>query len=222
MPSNCSEFNYLIDRKSIYSSNDIPSLIAYNKCLVNEINDLKSKSDSLENELESSQQELSLLSQKLSDQHETWNKDLSSLSKQLDIEVQSLTTLQEQSVDNFTSMFETVQTGYADQLSSISLILACAGIFFFIGLGIYKKREINQLKDETLDNVRETLRKEGVVRSLVESSLTESTVTALLDERLNTIANGLEQQIITRIQDEHLYNQRPNSDEDQLSDIIER
>lgn len=63
------------------------------------------------------------------------------------------------------------------------------------------------------------------MRNLVETSLTDSKVTELLDTRLNTIADGLEQQIINRIKDKELYNQRTDSpdcsDNGNLSDIIQ-
>lgn len=221
MPSNCSEFNFLIDRKSIYTTNDIPSIIAYNKCLTNEINELASKTNSLENQLDINQQKLSRLSTKVSDQKEFLDNNMVQLSESIDVKVGNLKATQQQNVDNFSSMFQAVQTGYADHLTAISFILGCAGIFFFIGLGIYKKREINQLKDETLEQVRSTLETEGLVINLVERALTESTVTDLVDTRLNTIAEGLEQQIITRINDVRLYNQPPSSNDDQLSDIIQ-
>lgn len=225
MSSNCSEFNFLIDRKSIYTSNDIPSLVAYNKCLINEINNLSTKTDELEGSLKSNSSDIKSINDSISNQEKLFETKIVMLSSSFDSKIENVATVQEQSVDNFTSMFETIQNSYANHLTGLSIILACAGIFFFLGAKAYKKREINDLKDETLTHVRETLTKEGLVRSLVESSLTDSKVTELLDTRLNTIADGLEQQIINRIKDKELYNQRPDSqdccDNGNLSDIIQ-
>ncbi|WP_220743868.1 hypothetical protein, partial [Shewanella colwelliana] len=50
MTINCKEFSYLIDRKKIFSDHDIPSLIAYNNCLANEVSELNSKADGLDKE----------------------------------------------------------------------------------------------------------------------------------------------------------------------------
>ncbi|OEE55669.1 hypothetical protein [Vibrio splendidus] len=225
MSSNCSEFNFLIDRKSIYTSNDIPSLVAYNKCLINEINNLSTKTDELEGSLKSNSSDIKSINDSISNQEKLFETKIVMLSSSFDSKIENVATVQEQSVDNFTSMFETVQNSYANHLTGLSIILAGAGIFFFLGAKAYKKREINDLKDETLTHVRETLTKEGLVRSLVESSLTDSKITELLDTRLNTIADGLEQQIINRIKDKELYNQRPDSqdccDNGNLSDIIQ-
>ncbi|MFA0631012.1 hypothetical protein AB4589_25210 [Vibrio sp. 10N.222.49.A3] len=225
MSSNCSEFNFLIDRKSIYTSNDIPSLVAYNKCLINEINNLSTKTDELEGSLKSNSSDIKSINDSISNQEKLFETKIVMLSSSFDSKIENVATVQEQSVDNFTSMFETIQNSYANHLTGLSIILAGAGIFFFLGAKAYKKREINDLKDETLTHVRETLTKEGLVRSLVESSLTDSKITELLDTRLNTIADGLEQQIINRIKDKELYNQRPDSqdccDNGNLSDIIQ-
>ncbi|EGQ7896047.1 hypothetical protein P3521_23460 [Vibrio parahaemolyticus] len=225
MSSNCSEFNFLIDRKSIYTSNDIPSLVAYNKCLINEINNLTTKTDELEGSLKSNSSDIKSLNDSISNQEKLFETKIVMLSSSFDSKIENVATVQEQSVDNFTSMFETIQNSYANHLTGLSIILACAGIFFFLGAKAYKKREINDLKDETLTHVRATLTKEGLVRNLVETSLTDSKVTELLDTRLNTIADGLEQQIINRIKDKELYNQRTDSpdcsDNGNLSDIIQ-
>ncbi|ELS0753468.1 hypothetical protein QQ213_003271 [Vibrio vulnificus] len=225
MTSNCNEFNFLIDRKSVYTSNDIPSLVAYNKCLLSEINSLTTKANELEGALKSNSSDIKNLNNSISNQDKLFDTKIVMLSSSFDSKIESVTKTQEQSVDNFTSMFETVQNSYANHLTGLSIILACAGIFFFLGAKAYKKREINDLKDETLTHVRETLTKEGLVRSLVESSLTDSKVTELLDTRLNTIADGLELQIINRIKDKELYNRRPDSqdccDNGNLSDIIQ-
>ena len=146
MSSNCSEFNFLIDRKSIYTSNDIPSLVAYNKCLINEINNLTTKTDELEGSLKSNSSDIKSLNDSISNQEKLFETKIVMLSSSFDSKIENVATVQEQSVDNFTSMFETIQNSYANHLTGLSIILACAGIFFFLGAKAYKKREINDLK----------------------------------------------------------------------------
>ncbi|MGI2261133.1 hypothetical protein [Shewanella sp. GXUN23E] len=140
--------------------------------------------------------------------------------KEFESNVNKATEIQQQNYQNFSNMFESSHASYSNHLTAMGVILALSGAAFIFSLRAYKNREIQQLKDETLSEVTAAITKKGVVKNLVEVSLTESKIIDILDTRLNTIANGLEQQIINRIKDKELYQQNNGNSGPALSDII--
>ncbi|ENO8811541.1 hypothetical protein ACCE85_003587 [Photobacterium damselae] len=206
MASNCKEFNYLIDRKQVYTSNDIPSLIAYNKCLVSEIDSLSDKVDKLDNANNDYKERLSNLGIKIASIKDLQEEKLQTFYSTYNEKLAKLETMQEQNLNSYNSMFETSKNMYSDTLTGLGIIITLAGILGIVTLTFYKLREIQELTDKTLENVEEKLSKEGYIQRVVSSALDSIFVNKKLDEKLEEVASAVEHRIINTISDRAIMN----------------
>ncbi|WP_305845928.1 hypothetical protein [Photobacterium kishitanii] len=206
MASNCKEFNYLIDRKQVYTSNDIPSLIAYNKCLVSEIDSLSDKVDKLDNANNDYKERLSNLGIKIASIKDLQEEKLQTFYSTYNEKLAKLETVQEQNLNSYNSMFETSKSMYSDTLTGLGIIITLAGILGIVTLTFYKLREIQELTDKTLENVEEKLSKEGYIQRVVSSALDSIFVNKKLDEKLEEVASAVEHRIINTISDRAIMN----------------
>ncbi|MEC6833362.1 hypothetical protein VXS06_16470 [Photobacterium toruni] len=206
MASNCKEFNYLIDRKQVYTSNDIPSLIAYNKCLTSEIDSLSSKVDKLDDANSDYKERLSNLGIKIASIKDLQEEKLQTFYSTYNEKLAKLETVQEQNLNSYNSMFETSKSMYSDTLTGLGIIITLAGILGIVTLTFYKLREIQELTDKTLENVQEKLSKEGYIQRVVSSALDSIFVNKKLDEKLEEVASAVEHRIINTISDRAIMN----------------
>ncbi len=193
MTINCSEFNFLIDRKSVFTANDIPSLVAYNKCLTREINTLNLKVE------------------KIDDTNEGYSTQLQVLTKSLDdfkalhtSELNSVTEHQNSSFDKYQSMYDSNLTAYNFALGLLTALIAISGVFAFITIKTYKTREIDKLVDGTLDKIKAKLDQEQYTQALVASAMDSTFVSDRVDSKLEDIADALELRVINTLQDQGL------------------
>ncbi|EOB1207067.1 hypothetical protein ACIQLR_003233 [Photobacterium damselae] len=226
MTSNCKEFNFLIDRKAVYSSNDIPSLVAYNKCLINEIDTLNGKIGSLEKDNQANADKLVEIKEQLSAKIDIQKAHIDSIEATSLARIESLQSMHEITAGNFTSMYESNQNNYGHTLTALSLIIAIAGVFAFLTLKSYKKREINELKDDTLTKVTNALENENYTQVLVARAIDSVFIGDILDEKLEEVADDIERRVLNVLQDRDMFDvastpHQESEEQLELKDILD-
>ena len=204
MTSNCKEFNFLIERKNVYSENDIPSLVSYNKCLTSEIDKLNIKTDDLEDKNQSNNDKIGSLEEQLLASKEIQLEKLGSLNASFNEKLAKLESTQSVAFDSYQTMFETSKDMYSDTLVTLSILIALAGIFAFFSLASYKKREVCQLADNALTEVKDRL--DNHTEGLVANALDTVFVSQKLDEKLEDVATDVENRIMSTLTDRELFN----------------
>ncbi|OBU38731.1 hypothetical protein [Photobacterium damselae] len=206
MASNCKEFNYLIDRKQVYTSNDIPSLIAYNKCLVSEIDSLSNKVDKLDNANNDYKEKLSNLNIKIDSIKDLQKEKLQAFHSTYSEKLATLEATQAVNVNSYNSMFETSKSMYTDIITGIGLILGAASLLAIFSVAQYKKREIQSLIDSSLDGVKDKLEDEEYTQGLVSKALQSTFVGTQLDTELEKVASAVEQRVLNLLADREEHN----------------
>lgn len=206
MASNCKEFNYLIDRKQVYTSNDIPSLIAYNKCLISEINTLHDNVNKLEDTTQKYSEKLAVLESKIESNSNLQLEKIQTIDAIYKEKLQTLEATQQVSVQSYSSMFETSKSMYADLFTILGSIIAVAGLVAIVYITQYNKREIQNLADESLKEVKNKVDNENYLQGLVSRALDSVFVSEHLDTKLEYVANSVEQRVLNTLSEQEVSN----------------
>ncbi|OBU36738.1 hypothetical protein [Photobacterium phosphoreum] len=196
MASNCKEFNYLIDRKQVYTSNDIPSLIAYNKCLISEINTLNDHVDKLDDITQKFSEKFIGLEEKIKSNSDLQLEKIQTIDSVYKEKLQTIETTQQISIQSYSTMFEASKSMYTDLFTILGSIIAIAGLGAIIYINQYRKREIQKLVDDSLNEVKNKVDNENYLQGLVSEALKSTFIGAQLDSELEKIASAVELRVL--------------------------